>query len=108
MKVYQLYFYILKILILILFALMLLKIIPVKGKIFIIIDTLFKFSLGLFIIIFFTTKKLDIDKHDRMIIIISGFILLLLIDYMHLVNILFNKDYKDYRLELECNSGEET
>ena len=106
MKVYHLYFYILKILILILFALMLLKIIPVKGKFFIIIDTLFKFSLGLFIIIFFTTKKLDIDKHDRMIIIISGFILLLLIDYMHLVNILFNKHYKDYRLELECNSSE--
>jgi hypothetical protein len=106
MKVYHLYFYILKILILILFSLMLLKIIPVKGKFFIIIDTLFKFSLGLFIIIFFTTKKLDIDKHDRIIIIISGFILLLLIDYMHLVNILFNKNYKDYRIEY--NNSEET
>ena len=107
MKVYHLYFYILKLVILILIALMLLKILPLKGKYFVIIDTVFKFSLGLFIIIFFTNKKLDIDKHDRMIIIISGFILLLLIDYIHLVNILFNKNYKDYRLELECNSSEE-
>lgn len=107
MKVYHLYFYILKLVILILITLMLLKIIPLKGKIFVIIDTIFKFSLGLFIIIFFSTKKLDIDKHDRMIIIISGFILVLLIDYIHLVNILFNKHYKDYRLELECNRDEE-
>ena len=106
MKVYHLYFYILKLLILILFSLMLLKIIPVKGKNFIIIDTIFKFSLGLFIIIFFTNNKLDIDKHDKIIIIISGFILLLLIDYIHLVNILFNKNYKDYRLELQCNDSE--
>ena len=104
MKVYQVYFYILKIIILILIALMLLKIIPLKGKFFIIIDTVFKFSLGIFIIIFFSTKKLDIDKHDRMIIIISGFILLLLIDYIHFINVIFNKHYKDYRLALECNS----
>jgi hypothetical protein len=104
MKVYHLYFYILKIIILILIALMLLKIIPLKGKFFIIIDTIFKFSLGIFIVIFFSTKKLDIDKHDRMIIIISGFILLLLIDYIHFINVIFNKHYKDYRLALECNS----
>jgi len=86
MKVYHLYFYILKLLILILFALILLKIIPLRGKFFIIMDTIFKFSLGIFIIIFFSTKKLDIDKHDRIIIIISGFILLLLIDYIHFIN----------------------
>ena len=86
---------------------MLLKIIPLKGKYFVIIDSIFKFSLGLFIIIFFTNKKLDIDNHDRIIIIISGFILLLLIDYIHLVNIIFNKHYKDYRLALECNNSEE-
>jgi hypothetical protein len=85
---------------------MLLKIIPIKGKYFIILDTLFKFSLGLFIIIFFSTKKLEIDKHDRMLIIISGFILLLLIDYIHLINVLFNKNYKDYRLGLLYGSEE--
>jgi len=106
MKVYHLYFYILKLVILILFTLMLLKIIPIKGKYFIILDTLFKFSLGLFIIIFFSTKKLEIDKHDRMLIIISGFILLLLIDYIHLINVLFNKNYKDYRLGLLYGSEE--
>jgi hypothetical protein len=85
---------------------MLLKFIPVKGKCFIILDTLFKFSLGLFIIIFFSTKNIDIDKHDRMLIILSGFVLLLLIDYIHLINVLFKKNYKDYRLHLLYESEE--
>lgn len=98
MKVYHLYFYILKIAILIIISLMLLKYILFKGTYFIIIDSIFKFSFGLYIIIYFSNKKIDIDNHDRIIIIISGFILLLLIDYIHLINVLFNKNYKDYRL----------
>lgn len=105
MKVYHLYFYILKLIILILFTLMLLRFIPVKGKYFVMIDSLFKFSLGLFIIIFFSTNNINIDKHDRILIIISGFILLLLIDYIHLINILFNKNYVDYREKLLCGNN---
>ena len=64
-----------------------------------VIDSIFKFSLGLFIIIFFSTNNFDkISKEDRVLIILSGFILIILIDYIALINILFNKHIKDDRL----------
>jgi hypothetical protein len=76
-----------------------LKIIKIKNKIFMVIDSIFKFSLGLFIIIFFSTNNFDkISKEDRVLIILSGFILIILIDYIALINILFNKHIKDDRL----------
>ena len=98
MKNYHLYFYFLKFLILITIALMSLKLIPIKNKFFIIIDTLFKISLGIFIIVFFSSNKnINMDKHDRILIIVSGFILILLIDYIEIINVLFNKHIKDDR-----------
>jgi hypothetical protein len=91
MQHYHVYFYILKFLILLLVALMSLKIIPVNGKLFTLIDTIFKISVGLFIIIFFSRGNcVSLDKHDRIIIILSGFILIMLIDYIKVINILFN------------------
>ena len=64
-----------------------------------VIDSIFKFSLGLFIIIFFSTNNFDkLSKEDRVLIILSGFILIILIDYIALINILFNKHIKDDRL----------
>lgn len=96
MQSYHLYFYILKFLLLLLIALMSLKIIPVKNKFFIIIDFIFKLSLGLFIIIFFSTNNYDkLKKDDRILIILSGFVLILLIDYIAVINIVFNKHIKD-------------
>jgi hypothetical protein len=96
MKAYHLYFYILKFIILLFIALMSLKIIPIKNKLFIIIDFIFKLSLGLFIIIFFSKNHYDkISKYDRILIILSGFILILLIDYITVINILLNKDIKN-------------
>jgi hypothetical protein len=98
MRDYHIYFYILKFTILVLIALMSLKIIPVKNKLFILIDCIFKISLALFIIIFFTTKKIiGLDDHDRLLIILSGFILLLLIDYIKIINIVFNLHLDDFR-----------
>lgn len=95
MKAYHLYFYILKFIILLFIALMSLKIIPVKNKLFIIIDFIFKLSLGLFIIIFFSTNNYDkLTKYDRILIILSGFILILLIDYIKVINIISNKNIK--------------
>jgi hypothetical protein len=92
MKNYHLYFYFLKFIILLLIALMSLKIINVNNKIYIIIDLIFKLSLGIFIIIFFSTNKnLNIDNHDRILIILSGFILILLIDYIKIINIILGK-----------------
>ena len=98
MKNYHLYFYFLKFLILVTIALMSLKLIPVNNKFYIIIDTLFKISLGIFIIVFFSlNKNINMDKHDRILIILSGFILILLIDYIEIINVLFNKNIKDDR-----------
>ena len=57
MQNYHLYFYFLKFIILLLIAMMSLKIIKVNGKIYILIDSIFKFSIGLFIIIFFSIDK---------------------------------------------------
>jgi hypothetical protein len=102
MENYHIYFYGLKLLILTLIALMSLKIITVKTKIFILIDSLFKLSLGLFIIIFFLkNNNIKINEHDRILIILSGFILILLIDYIEVINILFNKDIQDTRCNIE-------
>lgn len=102
MKDYHIYFYILKFAILIMIALMSLKIIPIKNKLFVLVDSIFKISLSIFIIIFFTTKKfVGLDNHDRLLIILSGFILLLLIDYIKVINIIFNLHIKDDRYDID-------
>jgi hypothetical protein len=75
-----------------------LKIINIKNKVFILIDFIFKIFFGSFIIIFFSTNKYDnLEKHDRILIILSGFILILLIDYIEVINVIFNLKIKDDR-----------
>jgi hypothetical protein len=70
------------------------------NQLLIIIDFIFKFSLSIFIILFFSSNNdLNLKKEDRLIIIMSGFILIILIDYIQIINILFNKKYRDER----CN-----
>jgi len=102
MKGYHLFFFILKFFILLLIALMSLKIISVKNKIFVIIDFIFKLSFGAFIIIFFSMNKYDnLENYDRLLIILSGFILILLIDYIEVINIIFNLHIKDDRYILD-------
>ena len=102
MRGYHLFFFILKFFILLLIALMSLKIISVKNKIFIIIDFIFKLSFGTFIIIFFSMNKYDnLENYDRLLIILSGFILILLIDYIKVINIIFNLHIKDDRCILD-------
>lgn len=79
-----------------------LKIITVKNKLFILIDFVFKLSFGAFIIIFFSCNKYDnLEKYDRLLIILSGFILILLIDYIEVINVIFNLHIKDERYILE-------
>jgi hypothetical protein len=95
MKYYHGYFYLLKLTILIIVILMSLKIIDVNDDYLLIIDSIFKFSLGLFIIYFFTNHKFtNMDDHDRILIILSGLILILLIKYIKLFNI-FKKLFKN-------------
>jgi hypothetical protein len=97
MKYYHIFFFILKFIILLLISLISLKIIPIKTKIYIIIDFIFKISFSIFIIVFFTMNKYDnLKNDDRILIILSGFILLLLIDYIRVINVLFNIHIEDY------------
>jgi hypothetical protein len=82
MEIYMYYFIVIKTLVCIGMALIFLGKIPAEGPIYVIIDTIFKVSLGLYIILFFGYNKVpQIDKHDRMLLIISGFILLITIPY---------------------------
>jgi len=91
-KLYHFYFFILKISILIFISFISLKIIVLedglKNNIMVIIDSMFKFSIGLFMIIFFShndCKTLNIN--DRIILILTGFILILLIDFIKIYKI---------------------
>ena len=80
MKTYHLYFYFLKIILFVFICLIGLKIIDTDSKIYILVHTLFKISLALFIILFFSinkSAKACLDIHDRILFIIAGVILLL-------------------------------
>ena len=83
MEFYHGFFYLLKLSILIIIILMSLKIIELNDNYMIIIDSVFKFSLGIFILYFFSIHKFhNMDDNDRILIILSGLILLLLINYI--------------------------
>ena len=91
MKVYHIYFYILNIIILILLTLISLKKIKNYDNIKIIIDSLFKLSIGLFILFFFLNTKLNnLSNNDKVLIILSGFILILLVNYRDFIKIIVN------------------
>lgn len=80
MKTYHIYFYFLKIILLFIICLISLKIINIDSKIYILVHTIFKISLALFLILFFyinNSAKKCLDIHDRILFIISGVILLL-------------------------------
>ncbi len=53
-----------------------------EGPLYLILDTIFKISLGIYLVWFFTYEKINgLNHHDRLLFIISGFILLITIDY---------------------------
>lgn len=82
MELYMYYFIVIKTLVLIGMIMIFLGKIPQEGPVFVLLDTIFKVSLGLYIILFFGYNKApQIDKHDRMLLVISGFILLATIPY---------------------------
>jgi len=85
MELYHYFFNIIRIIILLLVLLMGLKIIPIQGKYFVLIQTIFKIFIGLFMIIYFSKKDLAISADDKAIIISSGIILIITIDYSELI-----------------------
>lgn len=85
MKSYHYFFYMLKIIILTLIVLIHFDVIYVNNKYYHLIETIFKTALGFFIIIFFSVHNFGIDKHDKILIILSGFILILISNYSELI-----------------------
>lgn len=93
MEPYHYYFFTLKFFIIVALILVALNFIKEEGPIFLIIDTLFKMSLGIFIVYYFSKKvaQNSIDSHDRMLLMMSGIILLLTIDYKHTYQLIVGK-----------------
>ncbi len=82
MELYLYYFIVLKIIITIGLLLIFLGKVRHDGPVFTILDTIFKVSLGLYIILFFGYNKVpNVNPHDRLLLIVSGFILLATINY---------------------------
>lgn len=82
---YHFYFFILKFIIIFVIGIMSLKLIEVnndnKKKIIAFIDGLFKLSIGLFLILFFSNNNCNIlNIYDRVLLVLSGFVLILLAD----------------------------
>ena len=91
MKSYHYFFYMLKIIILTLIVLIHFDVIYVNNKYYQLIETIFKTALGFFIIIFFSVHNFGIEKYDKILIILSGFILILISNYSELI-----KEFKVY------------
>ena len=90
MKVYHVLFFLMQLVILCAIALIYVKKFSTKNKVYIIIDSLFKFSFGLFIVTYFlTNREHKIQMYDRVLIILFGLTLLALIDYIELINVVF-------------------
>jgi hypothetical protein len=90
MKLYQIYLLLLEFIILIIIGLVSLKYFDNKNQILLIMDSLFKFSIGLFLIIYFLNN--NINDNDKVIFIVSGFIMILLIDYIQICKFIFGDD----------------
>jgi len=105
MKVYHIFFFLLQLVILCAIALIYIKQFSTKNNVYIIIDSLFKFSLGLFIVTYFlTNKEHKIQIYDRILIILFGLTLLALIDYIALMNIVFQMNLSDpYSIQRKKN-----
>jgi hypothetical protein len=88
MKSYHYYFYIIRLIIFIAILLMSIGLIPIDGKYYIIVQDLFKISLGIFIIIYFSNKNLNIDSNDKNLFFIIGIILISMVNYNELYEII--------------------
>lgn len=94
MKLHHYYFYTLKIIVLIGMLLIAFGKIEKDRPLFLIMDTLFKISLGIYLIYYFSGKNntnTSIDHHDKFLFMISGFILLVTINYSDIYKLITGK-----------------
>jgi hypothetical protein len=93
MKGYQIYFFFLKIVVFLQIVLLALGHKVAESPVFVVVDTLFKISLGLFLGIYFwlfTPKGLDWE--DGIIISIGGFLILTEIEFEPLIRLYKTRD----------------
>ena len=96
MKVYHILFFLLNIVILGTVAVIYLFKLQSNSNLYILIDSIFKFSFGLFLISYFlTNNEHKIHIFDRMLIVLFGMTLLCLVDYNQFINIVFNTKLTD-------------
>jgi hypothetical protein len=89
MKIYHIYFIVLKILILIQIAAIFFKKSSKNSELYIISDTIFKASAGFYLILFFIIHSFPgLDFEDTMILRFSGVIILFDIDYSGILSII--------------------
>ena len=79
MKAHHYYFWGIKILIILLIVLDYFKVIKNRSNLLLVVETIFKISLGIFLIVFFSyNKSLNVDKHDKLLFVIAGVVLIII------------------------------
>lgn len=93
MKLYHIALLLIKIFISVQLVLIFFKLESPTHRVFVITDAIFNFYVGAFIIIYFlfATKNVVIDIHDRLFVLLGGFLLIYNIDYKELLNAVQNK-----------------
>ena len=90
MKEYHVFFIILRLLVLFQLILVIFKKQIFSNKIKLIIDSVLKLSLGLFIILFFYFNSSGIDPWDIYVLQFAGILIIVDIDYSGLLNLISN------------------
>lgn len=95
MENYHTFFFVLKFILVIFLLLIYLDKLPKDSDLFLVFDSIFKFSLGIFIL-YFTLKKKSyhIGREDKVLLVITGILLILSIDLINLLKIPNNIIYK--------------
>ena len=93
MKLYHIALLLIKVFISVQLVLIFFKLESPTHRVYVITDAIFNFYVGAFIIIYFlfATKNVVIDIHDRLFVLLGGFLLIYNIDYKELLNAIKNK-----------------
>ena len=95
MKYYQVFFVMLRILVIIQIALVIFKKQHLSPELKTIIDSILKLSIGAFIIVFFYFNNVGLDAWDVYILQFSGIVIMVDVDYESLLDKLLYTDYKE-------------
>jgi len=93
MKLYHIALLLIKIFISVQIILIFLKLESPTHRVYVITDAIFNFYVGAFIITYFlfATKNVVIDIHDRLFVLLGGFLLIYNIDYPGLLKAIENR-----------------